>query len=202
MNRRSELESARRGKRKAAGKCPNCGVRPPEPERSLCVVCLDTKVTIARRGRRKNPDSGARDYRSRKDAGLCTRCGDHPKSDTSLLCNTCNVLERQRSVRVKAKAMAKYGGSCRCCGETRVAFLTIDHINNNGTAMRKSGEHSGGGHFYKYLIREPLDVSLQVLCWNCNMGRKSTGTCPHVDNTFHQQALAHPDFKHRDSVPE
>lgn len=134
--------------------------------------------------------------------GKCSNCGvgcgspDNPL-EKGLLCKGCRKTERQRAISVKAEVMQKYGGACNCCGESKVAFLTIDHINNDGTKMRKEGLHSGGGHFYKRLRTSPLDPTLQVLCWNCNMGRKITVKCPHEDDSFHLEALARPRWTRR-----
>jgi len=82
-----------------------------------------------------------------------------------------------------------YGGSCACCGESNIVFLTIDHVNNDGAKRRRLGE-PGGGLLYKKLRRQKtLDPTLQVLCWNCNMGKRMMGGCPHQDNSFVEEAL-------------
>lgn len=85
--------------------------------------------------------------------------------------------------------MDLYGGACACCGETMLAFLTIDHVHHDGTSKRKAKIHGGGGSFYKKLRKLPRDNSLQVLCWNCNLGRRVTGVCPHKNNTYVERAL-------------
>lgn len=185
----------------AKGLCPNCGARPPEPNRRTCRVCLDASLKATQRKRAREPDAYRNLYQARKAAGLCVSCGspDNPRV-RGLLCDGCSKTERQRSVRIKADVVKKYGGACRCCGEVRTAFLTVDHNNNDGGALRKSGEHSGGGHFYKRLLNLPLNPTLQILCWNCNMGRKITGTCPHLDNTFHQEAEDRPRWARRGTL--
>jgi hypothetical protein len=190
----------------ARGLCPNCGARPPEPNRRTCVVCLNNSLRATQRKRALNPDSFKDHYKARKLAGLCVSCGspENPRA-RGLLCDGCSKTERQRAVRIKADVIKKYGGSCKCCGESKVAFLTVDHINNDGTALRKSGAHSGGGHFYKRLLKLPVNPTLQILCWNCNMGRKITGVCPHRDDTFHQEAVSRPRWTRRSTllrVPE
>lgn len=38
--------------------------------------------------------------------------------------------------RLKLEVLAGYGGKCICCGETHPAFLTVDHINNDGAEHR------------------------------------------------------------------
>ncbi len=73
---------------------------------------------------------------------------------------------------------------CACCGEKDLRFLTLDHVNNDGAAHRKSigNGRSAGNGIYRYLkIRGfPNNPPLQVLCFNCNMGRqRNGGICPH-----------------------
>jgi len=72
-----------------------------------------------------------------------------------------------------------YGGyKCACCGETEPLFLTIDHINNDGNKHRK--EISSGDGLYKWLKKHNYPEGFQVLCMNCNHGkRRNGGICPH-----------------------
>lgn len=90
---------------------------------------------------------------------------------------------RQR-VRYKYEALAVYGGPvCVCCGETDVAFLTLDHIDGGGLDHRRRIGVVGGMSFYFWLQQHGYpDIRLQVLCFNCNLGKRSTiseGRCPH-----------------------
>ncbi len=57
-----------------------------------------------------------------------------------------------------------YGSKCRCCGETKYEFLTIDHINHSESA----GKGLYGERLYRYLIKNNFPDGFQVLCWNCN----------------------------------
>ncbi len=79
-----------------------------------------------------------------------------------------------------------YGGTvCCCCGETEPKFLSIDHIDNDGAEMRKSGKHSRGGTaFYQWLRKSGFPKGFQVLCMNCNVGKhRNDGICPHQSGT-------------------
>jgi hypothetical protein len=79
---------------------------------------------------------------------------------------------------VKKQAFEAYGGPlCKCCGETIMDFLTIDHINNNGYEHRK--KIGGGSKFYYWLRKNKYPKGYRVLCMNCNFGRRTTGNCPH-----------------------
>lgn len=64
-----------------------------------------------------------------------------------------------------------------------IDFLTIDHINNNGAEHRRKlfGNRLIGGYaFYTWIIKNNFPEDLQVLCMNCQFGRKfNNGVCPH-----------------------
>lgn len=203
MNSRSAYKKALSKKWVAEGKCPNCGARPPAPRRKACERCLDTSLRNSRRSRTRNPDNFRNQYHARKAAGICVACGvpENPLTN-GLMCAGCSKTERQRAVRIKFEVMQRYGGVCFCCGETRIAFLTLDHISNDGAPKRKSGEHSGGGHFYKRLLRAPLDTTLRVACYNCNCGRRASGICPHEDNSYFEEALARERWDRRTTLQE
>lgn len=201
LNTRTEYKRSLSKKWIAEGKCPNCGSRPPAPSRRTCEKCLDTSLRATRRARGKNPDSFRNHYQARKKAGLCVVCGvsENPRTN-GLCCTGCSKTERQRTVRIKFEVMQRYGGECFCCGENRIAFLTLDHLNNDGGTKRASKEHSGGGHFYKRLRAAPIDSTLRVACFNCNCGRRSTGICPHQDNSYFEEALARGRWDRRSSL--
>lgn len=86
---------------------------------------------------------------------------------------------KQRNQRMKFAALEAYGGQrCSCCGETEVAFLTIDHIDGCTAETRKV--QGLGTRFYYWLRRNGYPSGFQVLCFNCNLGRRiHGGTCPH-----------------------
>ena len=77
----------------------------------------------------------------------------------------------------KINVINHYGGKCKCCGETRIEFLTIDHIFGNGNKHRK--KVGGGSVFYRWLIKNNLPVGYRVLCYNCNCAIGYFGYCPH-----------------------
>ena len=83
-------------------------------------------------------------------------------------------------IRMKDQVFENYGGYiCKCCGETKKLFLTLDHINGGGRQHRK--EAGGGGKFtYRWVKRNKYPEGFQVLCYNCNCGRqRNGGICPH-----------------------
>ena len=64
---------------------------------------------------------------------------------------------------------------CACCGETMYEFLSIDHINNDGAEHRKKI----GTNIMGWLIKNNFPEGFQILCMNCNYGKRFTGICPH-----------------------
>lgn len=81
---------------------------------------------------------------------------------------------------IKSKMIEAYGGKCVCCGENKYEFLTLDHINGNGNAHRRSLKLASGSQFYKWLEKQgfPKD-NYRLLCWNCNCSMGTRGYCPH-----------------------
>ena len=86
----------------------------------------------------------------------------------------------------KIACLRAYGGrnpACACCGEADDRFLTIDHVNNDGKAHRAAID-TQRIRFYLFLKKAnfPNDPPLQVLCFNCNLGKRvNRGVCPHKD---------------------
>lgn len=96
------------------------------------------------------------------------------------------AISERRRLKLKREALDAYGGSCACCGEQHMAFLTLDHTNNDGAAHRRAlglvRERAGGATMYNTLkkLGWPTHPPLRVLCYNCNCGRRANGgVCPH-----------------------
>jgi len=150
------------------------------------------------RGRGSSPD-GRVDLNGR----VCTKCGKYkpwndfyekpkpPKQDRpwfiasrfSSQCKPCILAtaaaHNKLTHRVKkARVMDAYGGKCACCGETELAFLTIDHVDGDGADHRR--ELGVKGVRYAWFIQNGFPKGFQVLCANCNFGRHiNGGVCPH-----------------------
>jgi len=74
--------------------------------------------------------------------------------------------------KLKAEAIAAYGGYCRRCGESRLDLLVLDHINDNGAEHRRETGTKGGWPFYQKMRQQGWPVGLQVLCHNCNAAKQ------------------------------
>lgn len=79
---------------------------------------------------------------------------------------------------LKEAAFAAYGSRCACCGEEQRAFLQFDHVADDGYEHRKT--ISPGSTFYRWLRKNGYPPSIQILCANCNQGKRlNRGVCPH-----------------------
>ena len=67
-----------------------------------------------------------------------------------------NKYRRDRNKTARAKVIAYYGGKCACCGESAFEFLTIDHINNNGSMHRKELKLKSSG-FVNWIIKNNFE---------------------------------------------
>ena len=91
------------------------------------------------------------------------------------------IRNRDRNLVLKQEVMDAYGGTCTCCGVTELVFLSIDHMDGDGAARRRAGDHAHGKNFYGWLKENGYPAGFQVLCFNCNFA-KSNGGCPHGDD--------------------
>lgn len=95
--------------------------------------------------------------------------------------NEYKEYRRKYNLKSKIKVLSHYSGNppkCACCGETEICFLSIDHINGGGNKERKQIK----GNFYLWFINNNFPEGYQVLCMNCQFGRKcNKGICPHQE---------------------
>ena len=92
-----------------------------------------------------------------------------------------NAWAKKTRINARTKVYNAYGNKCACCGETEPLFLTLDHVDNDGHIERKA--HSQG-NLYGRIIREGFPDRFQILCWNCNAGkRRNNGVCPHQEGS-------------------
>jgi hypothetical protein len=178
------------------GLCVSCGkVKPPEGRRR-CDKCLV-----------RYPGGGTpvslKAWRDSKVAlGLCSKCGKFPHAENRKLCTDClrtcldNTrrrlaenpnLSKEGKRKLFLECLDAYGGRrCACCGEcSNILFLSLDHINNDGAAHRRSMGHkrrNGGEHVWYWLKKHNFPPGMQVLCMNCNTGKqRNGGICPHQE---------------------
>lgn len=137
-------------------------------------------------------------WKKREENNLCIYCGQNSPEIDKKGCKLCldkktaatiefskNNKDKTKQYRmlIKHQVIEKYGNKCACCGESQIWFLTIDHINNDGAKDRKENfgrTNPATMSWYLKLKREPNRKDLQVLCFNCNLGKQlNGGICPH-----------------------
>ncbi len=100
-------------------------------------------------------------------------------------CRECRYADNRPKLkklrdRERAAVLEKLCGNdpkCKCCNERRTEFLTIDHIDRDGKAHRKSAK----GSYVSQIVKGIYKGRLRILCYNCNSGRERTKDkrCPH-----------------------
>lgn len=137
----------------------SCGCRkktPPNTHR--CLVCEQVKPRI--------------EFYLRKNTGRL-----HHK-----VCQECHKNKIKLKVRkLRLAALQHYSNGqpqCKCCGESNIEFLHLDHIGGWGKEHRK--EIGRKSSIWRWLYKHDYpDLPFQVLCANCNLSLSAYGYCPH-----------------------
>ena len=92
-----------------------------------------------------------------------------------------NAENLKRRDAVRDQAYQAYGGyKCNCCGITERAFLSLDHINNDGAKHKRECKLRTGEQLYRWIVKNNFPPMFQVLCMNCQWGKRNNkGICPH-----------------------
>jgi len=162
--------------RKNLGLCTHCGRSPANATTILCLSCHIKKLAYNRRSKVKQIMT-LEQIRQKRFSDAKYRC-EHP--------DRVHRLAKQSRDKLKQEVLSHYGARCICCGEQGIAFLTIDHINNNGKDDRIQllGSNKGGYGFYRKIRQMGYPPQYQVLCWNCNHAKAIYGTCPHKAQNY------------------
>lgn len=94
------------------------------------------------------------------------------KKDEKRYKNSFKASNRRAYLKRKAEVLNHYGnGQCKVCLKRTLAFLSIDHVGNDGFKHRKETKCGSGDRFYAWLKRNglPSEPPLQVLCMNCQV---------------------------------
>ena len=81
----------------------------------------------------------------------------------------------------RIEALSHYSAglpSCACCGELRLEFLALDHIDGRGRRQRGALDRHGTS-MYVWLRMHGYPAGYRVLCHNCNGALGYYGYCPH-----------------------
>ena len=151
----------------------------PSEALKTCSKCGETKA-ICEYYKRKNGTTQAECKECTKERTRSRKTGP----DRERVLEMDNKALRSRRKAERDRAFAAYGGFvCKCCGETQPLFLSLDHINNDGGEFRKNelGRRTMAGyHTYVWLRKNGYPPDIQVLCMNCQHGKRmNNGVCPH-----------------------
>lgn len=113
---------------------------------------------------------------------VCKICGEDDQSKIAFngkkgkrnMCKSCKSEHTKDGYRrLKREVFDALGNKCVVCGEHRIEFLTLDHVNNDGNEHRRSltGNSRAGNSpmVYRDVRKQgyPKD-KFQLLCYNCN----------------------------------
>jgi hypothetical protein len=107
----------------------------------------------------------------------------HKGKNIYFLCKPCNKKDKKYYHDSGKKMVYEhYGARCNCCGESKYQFLSVDHVNNDGGEERwPNGNRITGVHLYRRIISSNFPDKYQILCMNCNFGKRMNGgICPHA----------------------
>lgn len=94
-----------------------------------------------------------------------------------------NRANAKRKIRILSHYSTTIIPSCVCCNETRIEFLSIDHINGGGNKQRIALKKAGQD-FYKWIEKNNYPNGFRVLCHNCNQAIGHFGHCPHMGFSY------------------
>lgn len=122
-----------------------------------------------------------RDVNKRRNSLRAERLAAMPPDELAAYKDRINAGNLARRNEVRDKVFNHYGGyKCQCCGETERAFLSLDHINNDGSKHKREEKLQTGEQMHRWIIRNGFPPMFQVLCMNCNWGKRNNGgVCPH-----------------------
>ena len=153
--------------------------------KGICMYCTEPVVAglkMCRIHLNGHKASQKRRAERAKQQGLCMTCHCRP-CFLGRACKVCVTKRREARIAIRAEVFAAYGNKCACCGEAEQAFLSVDHVKNNGAEHRRSGGIGlGSSGFYQWLKRQGFPKKeYQLLCMNCNWAKRTTGQCPHKE---------------------
>lgn len=200
-----QVPLAIRHHRRMSGLCTTCGMNPPLPYARTCQECYDVMDGVFPSGQDSSHLRSFQQARKRAvTQGMCGSCFKEPRSGNTQSCKKCRRAQkrgRQRAVgkkemirffvdgvltpefrkknygaEKKALVFHHYGPSCRCCGEGRDEFLTMDHIDRKTPEGEKKLR---GVLLYGWLVKHGFPEGFRVLCFNCNFATRLGDPCPH-----------------------
>ena len=153
------------------------------PRQKRCPTCIlrhnAIRSTSWKRKRRKN------DPKFRKREELQSR--RWRRKNRVRLKYLRNKWSKKYYKELKDEVYNAYGGyECQCprCDITEPLFLTLDHVENDGSIAIKKHGNERGRKMWIWIKKNNFPKGMfQVMWWNCNSGRgRNEGLCPHFKN--------------------
>ena len=139
----------------------------------LCRICKTCRHDNYLADLARDPEYNKKNNKKQRDAFLEMTPEEQRKvldRNNQRQNNDPRVKARKKQSRdeLRDEIFATYGGVCLDCGETNFAFLSVDHVNNDGSEHRKAGLR--GHRLYEWIRKNgfPQDGRFQLLCQNCN----------------------------------
>jgi hypothetical protein len=108
--------------------------------------------------------------------------------------NYYNEIAHKSAQRLRQQVVDAYGGRCSCCGEDRLPFLTLEHMNGDGKAHRARLGTGGGAKVWRDLKRRGWpQEGYEILCWNCHLATARGAICPHKLRNNRTDVVLNPD---------
>lgn len=168
--------------------CPRCGAR-RDNETRFCSRCRSRQNSNNKRTRAVKVAKG--------ECEVCPATRTKHRKFCDYHAEMHSGYHRNRRQRIKEDALEAYGGAiCVCCGESGLWFLTLDHVNNDGHLQRKDAGMLYTSYTALHVKGYPQTPPLQVLCYNCNNGKRvNGGVCPHQENRLWKEHADERDVK-------
>lgn len=188
----------RRKLRRDAGICQNCSNKLDEQNKTLCAfhkqkkreqqkiknlklikaeLCIKCKKPSITKICTSCREDKKLYFSKRHKQNICKYC-NKIRLNNSTYCEFHKNYSRQYVQNLRKQVYEAYGDKCACCGENHLAFLSIDHVNNDGNIDRSNGIR--GLQLIRKIIKEKFPDKYQILCFNCNTAKHFwPGGCPH-----------------------
>ena len=121
---------------------------------------------------------------------LCFNCNSGKGTKTVCSHKTQTSVELDPIRKEIVGHYSKNSFQCNCCGEDKIDFLTIDHIEgkkqmDSDKNLVSLGYNSKMSSYslYKWIINNNFPDGFQILCTNCNCAKGVFGICPHINSS-------------------
>jgi len=152
---------------------------------------------MGRTGKTRRPGAKHSECRSCRQVGRKKRYSEDPG-------HVKGILSAQKNYHrlLREQVIQHYGMKCNCpgCSEDLFEFLTFDHVHGRSEEHKRQ-PHNGSGFSGHNLVRWIIDnnypATIQILCYNCNCGKRTSKQCPHLDKL---QDVSRNDLREPDDV--